>query len=185
MCHSLANHWDHRNTTLHLARAASLLLGEGWRQESGSCQPKPQWPFENKISPAQNQYCSRRLEPEESSASQESSLGVISLPLTGWVTLSRVPVLSKNLQSPDHFRIFSSADDFTSCFRISTPSHLFRESKCSTKHSKRRKMGQASAELYCCFVSFLAVTKQTSKSLTIIYLVYKFHGSINHSVGSD
>ena len=46
-------------------------------------------------------------------------------------------------------------------------------------------MRQGSAELSCCPVSVLAVTKQTSKSLRIIYLVYKFRGSINYSVGSD
>lgn len=46
------------NTTL--GQAASLLLGEWWGKESGSCQPKPQWPFENKISPAQNHIYSGR-----------------------------------------------------------------------------------------------------------------------------
>lgn len=49
------------NTTLHLARATLLLLGEWWGKASGSCQPKPQWPFEDKISPVQNPTSSEDL----------------------------------------------------------------------------------------------------------------------------
>ena len=46
------------NTTF--GQAALLLLGEWWGKESGSCQPKPQWPFEDKISPTQNHIYSGR-----------------------------------------------------------------------------------------------------------------------------
>ena len=96
---------------------------EWWAKEGGLCQPKPQWPLKSKISVAHSTKAwAWRI---KNITAVLTGSDKISLALTGGVTLSKEPVLSKDLQSSVQFRMFSPMGAFNNCFKASTPSQFF------------------------------------------------------------